>query len=146
MIEKLTIEKRRESKILEAASHNDWETVLKLLDQPLQNLERRDRKYNLISLNAQIVSDTQTSELIDSIADNNYNALNQILLNERNEQLYNALLKLSKDDLHIFLEISLNRTSASQLTRETQYRSHKTVQRHFEKAKKFLENELKNYF
>ncbi|HEM2773628.1 TPA: sigma-70 family RNA polymerase sigma factor [Streptococcus suis 92-1400] len=146
MIEKSKIEKRRESKILEAASHNDWDTVSNLLEQPLRNLERKDRKYKLISLNARIVSDTQTSEIIDLVSDNNYNAIEQILLNERNEYLVNALEKLPKEELHIFLQMTLNNKSALQLTKETSYRSHKTVQRHYEKARKFLENELKKYF
>ena len=144
MIEKSKVEKRRESKILEAANQKDWKAVSKLLNQQIENLERNDRRHNLVSLNTQ--TSLGTSEVIDFIPDNSYNAVKHILLKEQNEHLFNALLKLPKDDLHIFLEMTLNNKSAFQLTKETQYRSHKTIQRHFEKARKFLENDLKNYF
>ena len=140
------VEERRNRKIAEAVHNNNWEEVSRLLDQPMENLERKDRDYKLSSLNAETSSEGRTTEVMDSYPDNTYNPVEQLLIKERNEYLNRVLDKLSADDLHIFLEITLNGTSALQLTKETMYKSHKTVQRHYESSCELLKEELKKYF
>ncbi|WP_455438468.1 sigma-70 family RNA polymerase sigma factor [Streptococcus salivarius] len=140
------VEKRRDYKINEAANKNNWDTVLHLLSQPLWNLERKDRQYNLLSFNTSIKSDEHDTEFLDLYQDNTYNALELVLTKERNQYLYKALKKLHKDDLLIFLSIALYNTSALQLTKETQYKSHKTIKIHYEKTCQTLRKELEKYF
>lgn len=140
------VENRREYNITSAARNGNWTTVDKLLNQPIDNLGRKDRQYGLSSLNIIVSNEGRATELIDLYPDNTYNPIEQILIKERNKYLYNALSKLPEDDLHILLEITLHGTSALQLTRETSFKSHKTVQKHFEDTLDFLRNELKKYF
>lgn len=140
------VEKRRDYKIKKAAKKNNWDSVLHLLSQPLLNLERKDRYYNLLSLNASIKSDEHNTEFLDLYQDNTYNALELVLIKERNQYLYKALEKLQNDDFIIFLSIALYNTSALQLTKETKYKSHKTIQIHYEKTCQTLRKELKKYF
>ena len=97
------VEQKRERNLANAVECGDWIKVDKLLNQPINNLER-------------------------------------------NEFLINALSKLSKDDLQIFLEITLNGTSALQLTKETSFKSHKTIKKRYENILKFLKEELEKYF
>lgn len=140
------VKKRRNLEIDSSASAGKWSEVSRLLDQPFQNLERKGRKYGLSSLNSLTVTEGKTTELIDFIDDDTYNPEKNLLRKERSEYLDKALQKLSEDDLHIFLEVALKGTSALQLTKETSYKSHKTIQRHYEKAVLFLQKELKDYF
>lgn len=139
------IEERRNSKLLEAAKKNDWKTVSNLLDQPFSNLVRKDRQNHLCSLNTVVKTEGQDTELLDLYSDNTYTPLEQLLANEQNEYLVNALLKLPGDDLHIFLEITLYGKSALQLTKETSFKSHKTVKNHYEATCKLLKEELGKY-
>lgn len=141
-----TIEERRERKMEEAASNNDWDTLLKLLDQPLKNLERKDRAYHLSSLNTEILSDELKSEVIDFYPDNTYNPIDQLLIKECNEYLGCALSKLPEVERYIFIEIALYGTSALQLTKKTHFKSHKTIQSHYKYTCKILKDELKKYF
>ena len=140
------VENKREQSIANAVKSGDWSKVDKLLNQSMDNLERKERFYGKVSLNTIISNEGRTTELIDLYSDNTYNPVEQLLIKERNEYLYNVLSKLPKDELHILLEIALHGTSALQLTRETSFKSHKTVQKHFEDTLAFLKNELKNYF
>jgi hypothetical protein len=140
------IESRRNREIDSAASVGKWSEVSRLLEQPFQNLERKGRKYGLSSLNSLTVTEGKKTELIDFIDDDTYNPEKDLLRKEMSEYLDKALQKLSEDDLHIFLEVALKGTSALQLTKETSYKSHKTIQRHYEKAVLFLQKELKDYF
>lgn len=146
MSQKSKVEKRRDMKIEEAVQNNDWETVLHLLEQPLENLQRQDREYQLSSLNKLIATEERTTEVLDLYPDDTYNPLKKLLIDERNEYLMNALEKLSAEDLYIFLSIVLCGKSALQLTKETRFKSHKTIQRHYENSKKILKEELKKYF
>lgn len=140
------VENKRERNIANAAKSGDWNKVDKLLNQPMENLERRERYYRMTSLNAIVSNEGRATELMNLYPDNTYNPIEHLLIKERNELLFNVLSKLPKDDLHILLEITLHRTSALQLTRETSFKSHKTVKKHFEDTLDFLRNELKNYF
>lgn len=140
------IEERRERKILEAVQIQNWHEVCRLLDQSINNQERKDRYYNLLSLNSKIVNEGQTTEFLDHYADNTFNPISQLLVKELREHLIIALSKLTEEDRYIFLQMALNNKSALQLTKETKYSSHKTIQRHYEKARKILLEELKKYF
>ena len=140
------IEERRERRILEAVKIQNWQEVCRLLDQNIKNQERKDRYYNLLSLNSIIVNEGRTTEFLDYYADNTFNPINQLLVRELREHLIIALSKLTEEDRYIFLQVTLNNKSALQLTKETKYSSHKTIQRHFEKARKILIEELKNYY
>ena len=140
------VEQRRSRKLIEAVENNNWETVTRLLSQPFNNLERKERYYGVISLNLTISNEGRKTEILDLYSDNTYNPIELLLIKERNELLMDALSKLSKDDLHILLEMTLNGTSALQLTKETSFKSHKTIIKHYEKSLEFLKEELGKYF
>lgn len=140
------VEERRERKILDAVQAQNWHEVCRLLDQNIENQKRKDRFYNLLSLNSKIVNEGRKTELFDYYGDNTFNPIDQLLVKELREHLVIALSKLTEEDRYIFLQIALNNKSALQLTKETKYSSHKTIQRHFEKARKVLKEELKKYF
>ncbi len=57
---------KNEIKIQEAASEQNWEKVSDLLNQPIENSLRKDRKYGIFSLNTVINTDKCT-EFGDSI-------------------------------------------------------------------------------
>ena len=101
------VEQKRERNLANAVECGDWIKVDKLLNQPINNLERKERHYGVISLNLTISNDGKDTEILDLYSDNTYNPIEQLLIKERNEFLINALSKLSKDDLQIFLEITL---------------------------------------
>ena len=140
------IEEPRDSRILEAVRIQNWHEVCRLLDQNIDNLERKDRYYKLLSLNSKIIYSGRSTEIIDYYVDNTFNPIDQLLVKELREHLIISLSKLTEEDRYIFLQMALNNKSALQLTKETKYSSHKTVQRHFEKARKILIEELKKYF
>lgn len=140
------VENKRERNVISAAKSGDWTKVDKLLNQPINNLSRKDRQHGLSSLNITISKEGRATELMDLYPDNTYNPIEHLLIKERNEYLYTLLSKLPKDDLHILLEITLHGTSALQLTRETSFKSHKTVKKHYEDTLDFLKDELGKYF
>lgn len=140
------VENKRNANITKAAKAGDWSSVDKLLNQPFENLKRKDRDYGLSSLNAEVRTEGEPTEVMDLYADNTFNPIEELLAKERNKHLYNAISKLPEDDRHIFLEITLNGTSALQLTKETGYKSHKTIQIHYQKTLELLKEDLKNYF
>lgn len=140
------VEQRRSRKLIEAVENNNWGTVTRLLAQPFNNLERKERYYGVISLNLTISNEGRKTEILNLYPDNTYNPIELLLIKERNELLMDALSKLSKDDLYILLEMTLNGTSALQLTKETSFKSHKTIIKHYEKSLEFLKEELGKYF
>ena len=97
-------------------------------------------------MNAIVKKGGGITELIDLYNDNGLDPLEQVLINEVREYLCRALSKLSEDDRHIFLGIVIYGKSLLELTKETRYKSHKTVKSHFEMSKKLLREELKSYF
>lgn len=140
------VENKRNANITKAVKAGDWSSVDKLLNQPFENLKRKDRDHGLSSLNAEVRTEGEPTEVMDLYADNTFNPIEELLAKERNKHLYNAISKLSEDDRYIFLAITLHGTSALQLTQETKHKSHKTVQSHYLKALEALKDELKNYF
>lgn len=140
------VEDKREHKIANAVKSGYWSKVDKLLNQPMDNLERKERYYGKTSFNAIVSNEGRVTVLMDLYPDDTYNPIEQLLIKERNEHLYNVLSKLPEVDLYIFLEITLYGTSALQLTKETPYKSHKTIKKHYDNTLNFLKKELKNYF
>lgn len=140
------VEEKRKCKIANAVKSGNWSEVDKLLSQTMNNLERKERYYGKTSLNAIVSNEGQATEFMDLYPDNTYNPIEQLLIKERNEHLYNVLSKLPEVDLHIFLEITLYGTSALQLTKETPYKSHKTINKHYEDTIDILKEELGKYF
>jgi|GEM_PF-730396 hypothetical protein len=140
------VQQRRNKNINIAASKQDWKEVSRLLDQPLENLLRKDRDVHLSSLNHIVSGGGRNTELVELIADNSSNPEEVLLMKERSEYLYRALQALPKDDYIIVMGIILEGKSALQLTKETNCKSHKTVQAHYKRALQLLKDELENYF
>lgn len=140
------VEQKRERNLANAVECGNWIEVDKLLNQPINNLERKERHYGVISLNLIMSNEGRKTEILDLYSDNTYNPIELLLIKERNELLMDALSKLSHDDFHILLEMTLNGTSALQLTKETSFKSHKTIIKHYEKSLEFLKEELGKYF
>jgi len=140
------VNQRRDEKIAIAASNQNWDEVLRLLDQPMENLYRKDREVQLSSLNYIISTEGRETDLVELIADNSSNPEEVLLMKERSEYLYRALQALPKDDYIIVMGIILEGKSALQLTKETNFKSHKTVQAHYKRVLQLLKDELKNYF
>lgn len=101
------VEQKRERNLANAVECGDWIKVDKLLNQPISNLERKERHYGVISLNLTISNEGRETEILDLYSDNTYNPIEHLLIKELNELLIDALSKLSKNDLHIFLEMAL---------------------------------------
>ena len=140
------VEERRNRRIEEAVIQEEWELVDHLLNQEYENIERKNRMYGLLSLNAISKNDGgRDSEIIDLYCTHNYNGLEQLINKELKLALNEALQKLSKDDLHIFLGVALEGKSALQLAKETSFKSHKTVKTHYEATCKLLKEELGKY-
>jgi len=140
------VERRRDEKIAIAASNEDWDEVLRLLDQSMENLYRKDREVQLSSLNHIVSTEGRETELVELIADNCDNPIEALLKEEEKEVIDRALQKLEKDDYIIVIGIVCEGKSALQLTKETRFKSHKTVQTHYQRALQLLKDELADYF
>lgn len=84
------VEDKRDEKIEVAAKHGDWDTVLKLLDQPLLNAERNDRRHGILSTNW-IIDKTGGSsiELENVLPDYTLNPLEVLL--QKKSKLNNSI-------------------------------------------------------
>ncbi|MEY8584550.1 hypothetical protein [Ligilactobacillus animalis] len=147
MDSKKIIAKHKE-RLDKALEKNDWDTVLKILDTPYQNKLRKDRKYNLQSLNTTInSSDGKAVEVIEiTKADiNHFDPLDILLTNERNNVLADALLSLKDIDRKIVIEYCINQESFLSISNMVNL-SDKTVKAHYLSSITLLKNYLKNYF
>ena len=93
---------KREEKIFQAKKQNDWDTVLKLLDQEFENSLRQDSRYHLTSLNKIVSYDGKYTELIDIVRSNDSNPLDNLIEIDRNKILFKALKSLSPRDINFF--------------------------------------------
>ncbi len=134
---------KREEKILQAKKQNDWDTVLKLLDQEFENSLRQDSRYHLTSLNKIVSNDGKYTELIDIVRNNDSNPLDNLIEIERNKMLYEALKSLSFSEYKLFLSRVENNKSFRQLATEFGI-SDKTAKARFEKIRLKLQEELYN--
>jgi sigma-70, region 4 len=132
---------KREEKILQAKKQNDWDTVLKLLDQEFENSLRQDSRYHLTSLNKTVSYDGKYTELIDLVRNNDSNPLDKLIEIEKNKILYKALKSLNSNEYQLFLSRVEEKKSFRQLAIELGI-SDKTAKARFEKIRLKLQEEL----
>ncbi|MGO2195884.1 MAG: hypothetical protein ACTH3T_06540 [Lactococcus lactis] len=140
------VEDKRDEKIEVAAKHGDWDTVLKLLDQPLLNAERNDRRHGILSTNW-IIDKTGGSsiELENVLPDYTLNPLEVLLQKEEQaEQLnpFQAIQTFDDFEQQLLLGRLLEKKSFAQLARELG-RDGKTIRKYFDSAQEELISLLK---
>lgn len=135
---------KREEKILQAKKQNDWDTVLKLLDQEFENSLRQDSRYHLTSLNKIVSYDGKYTELIDLVRNNDSNPLDKLIEIEKNKILYKALKSLNSNEYQLFLSRVEENKSFRQLATELGV-SDKTAKARFEKIRFKLQEELRDW-
>lgn len=140
------VEDKRDELIDKAAKRGDWDEVLRLLDQPLANAERKDRAYGLLSLNWNIgTADNLRIELGDEISDSSLNPLESLVQSELQEEQANpftAIQTFDEVEQHILLGRLLDNKPFSKLSKEVNM-SDKTVKSHFQKGLELLKSLLK---
>ncbi|AFW90765.1 hypothetical protein uc509_0062 [Lactococcus cremoris subsp. cremoris UC509.9] len=140
------VEDKRDELIDKAAKRGDWDEVLRLLDQPLANAERKDRAYGLLSLNWNIgTADNLRIELGDEISDSSLNPLESLVQSELQEEQANpftAIQTFDEVEQHILLGRLLDNKPFSKLSKEVNM-SDKTVKSHFQKDLELLKSLLK---
>ena len=132
---------KREEKILQAKKQNDWDTVLKLLDQEFENSLRQDSRYHLTSLNKIVSADGKYTELIDLVHNNDFNPLDNLIEIERNKILFKTLRSLNPSEYQLFINRVEKNKSFRQLATEFGI-SDKTAKARFEKIRLKLQEEL----
>ena len=135
---------KREEKILQAKKQNDWDTVLRLLDQEFENSLRQDSRYHLTSLNKIVSYDGKYTELIDLVRNNDSNPLDKLIEIEKNKILYKALKSLNSNEYQLFLSRVEENKSFRQLATELGV-SDKTAKARFEKIRFKLQEELRDW-
>ncbi len=140
------VEDKRNEWIERAAKRDDWDEVLRLLDQPLANAERKDRAYGLLSIHWNIGTvDELPIELGDEIPDSAFNPLESLLQRESQEEQVNPFTAIQTFDgveQQILLGRLLDKKAYSKLAKEVKM-SDKTVKSHFEKDLELLKSLLK---
>ncbi len=140
MVDLTKVEQRREETIQRAKRTGDWDRVDKLLNQPFENLLRKDRSYGLCSLDS---SSVDRGSVLDTVADYN-NPLSLLIKKEEIAIIKNAIERLlSERDRKILYGVVLEGKSYSSLSEEFGL-SDKTVKRHYERIIEILRKELKN--
>ncbi|BEJ47340.1 sigma-70 family RNA polymerase sigma factor [Staphylococcus epidermidis] len=138
------VKSKREANIQIAYKNGDWDTISKLLNQSYENARRKDRYYQVLSLNyPNINSQGQISELENFIASSTLTPIECLLLKERQIEVNKALSLLSKTDYEMIIGFYLDHKSYSQISREVGI-SDKTVKKRIIKATTFLKQSLEN--
>ncbi|MGX0617164.1 RNA polymerase sigma factor (sigma-70 family) [Staphylococcus hominis] len=138
------VESKREANIQIAYKNGNWDTISELLNQPYENTRRKDRYYQVLSLNyLNINSQGQISELENFIASSTLTPIECLLLKERQIEVNKALSLLSKTDYEMIIGFYLDHKSYSQISREVGI-SDKTVKKRIIKATTFLKQSLEN--
>ncbi|HEL9639628.1 sigma factor-like helix-turn-helix DNA-binding protein [Streptococcus suis] len=132
------VAQKREEAIQRATTEKDWEAVSKLLDLPLENALRRDRKNKLVSLNSK--NNESETELIETLTDNN-DSLTILIQNEEKRYLYQALSKLKDIEREILLDRVEFDWSFSKLARMHNI-SDKTAKKYYENARDMMKKIL----
>lgn len=135
------VDKNRNEKIQEASRNNNWKEVSRLLDQPLENSLRKDRQYKTVSMNNQMSYNGSLKEYGDNIADTNPNPLDYLIAQENNQQLEEALSKLSEQERQIVLGYYVFDKSYSNLAKELGI-SDKTIKKRLETTLQKMKNML----
>ena len=140
MVDLTKVEQRREEAIRRAKRTGDWDRVDKLLNQPFENLLRKDRSYGLCSLDS---SSVDKSSLLDTIAD--YNDPLSLLIRKEEIAIINDAIErlLSDRDREILFGVVIDNKSFLHLAKEVGL-GDKTVKRHYERIIEILRKELKN--
>lgn len=138
------VESKREANIQIAYKNGHWDTISKLLNQSYENARRKDRYYQVFSLNyPNINSQGQISELENFIASSTLTPIECLLLKERQIEVNKALSLLSKTDYEMIIGFYLDHKSYSQISREVGI-SDKTVKKRIIKSTTFLKQSLEN--
>lgn len=138
------VESKREANIQIAYKNGHWDTISKLLNQSYENARRKDRYYQVLSLNyPNINSQGQISELENFIASFTLTPIECLLLKERQIEVNKALSLLSKTDYEMIIGFYLDHKSYSQISREVGI-SDKTVKKRIIKSTTFLKQSLEN--
>lgn len=138
------VESKREANIQIAYKNGHWDTISKLLDQSYENARRKDRYYQVLSLNyPNINSQGQITELENFIASSPLTPIECLLLKELQIEVNKALSLLSKTDYEMIIGFYLDHKSYSQISREVGI-SDKTVKKRITKATNFLKQSLEN--
>ncbi len=142
MVDLTKVEQRREETIQRAKRTGDWDGVDKLLNQPFENLLRKDRSYGLCSLDS---SSVDRGSLLDTVADDS-DSLSLLIKKEEIAIIKDAIERLlSERDRKILYGVVLEGKSYSSLSKEFGFGlSDKTVKRHYERIVEILRKELKN--
>lgn len=135
------VNEKRNQKIQDASRNNNWEEVSRLLDQPLENSLRKDRQYKTVSMNNRISYNGSLKEYGDNIADTNPNPLDYLITKENNQQLEEALSKLSEQERQIVLGYYVFDKSYSNLAKDLGI-SDKTVKKRLESTLQKMNNML----
>lgn len=109
------VSERREQKIQQAVAQGNWEEVLHLLDQPFENSLRKDRYYQLGSIEFQVSEKSTLAdiELVDY--DDTVNILARVELIEAIDKL---LATLDEIDQRIFELRAIEMESFRQISQE----------------------------
>ncbi len=140
------VEDKRDELIEKGEKRDDWDEVLRLLDQPFANAERKDRAYGLLSLHWNIgTADNLQIELGDEISDYSLNLLESLIQSEpKKEQVnpFTAIQTFDEVEQHILLGRLLDNKPFSKLSKEVNM-SDKIVKSHFQKDLELLKSLLK---
>lgn len=140
MVDLTKVEQRREEAIQRAVLTEDWKKVDNLLNQPFENLLRKDSSYGLCSLDS---SSVDRGSLLDTVVDYN-DPLSLLIKKEEIAIIKNAIERLlSESDRKILYGVVLEGKSYLSLSKEFGL-SDKTVKRHYERIIEILRKELKN--
>lgn len=138
------IENRREERIRKAMEEGDIDEVSRLLNQPFENLLRKDREYGLTSLNTPTSIDGGAGELLDFVSDTN-DALAILIQKETYMELYEALATLDEQEKKIVIAYHVHEESFASISKKVSM-SDKTVKGVAEVALEKLRNFLKEKF
>ena len=115
MVDLTKVEQRREETIQRAKRTGDWDRVDKLLNQPFENLLRKDRSYGLCSLDS---SSVDRGSLLDTVADDS-DSLSLLIKKEEIAIIKDAIEKLLSDrDIKILFGVVCENKSFSHLAKE----------------------------
>ncbi|MCE2098820.1 RNA polymerase sigma factor [Streptococcus thermophilus] len=136
------VSERREQKIQQAVAQGNWEEVLHLLDQPFENSLRKDRYYQLGSIEFQV---SEKSTLADIELVDYDDAVNILARVEQIEAINKLLATLDEIDQRIFELHAIEMESFRQISQEISL-SDKAVKRRYEKTVGWLQQELTDFF
>lgn len=136
------VAERREQKIKEAAAEADWDEVQRLLNQPYENAERKDRYHGKVSLDYHYSDDKTT--LYDFVS-HGKDALEVILEKEAIEKIHEAIASLPEIEQKIISEIDFSGMRPTEVAKKLAL-ADSTISRKHKKVLEKLELLLEEYF